>query len=86
MLTQLADGLVIVDAAGTLTYANPAFLALHRHDQQGDGRPPGGHDRGGTIRTDGFAQLEAAALAGQPWLQSLEPDRAAATRAISRSA
>ncbi len=72
VLEQMIDGVVIIDAAGTLTYANPAFLTgagLTPRDAIGQ---PAADVAGALFGARAFALLEEAAVAGRPWLQSLE--------------
>ena len=86
VLKQMVDGVVIIDAAGMLTYANPAFLAgagMTLKDAVGQ---PAADVASRLIGLSGYAQLEQAALAGRPWLQSVEePDADGTTRHLQIS-
>lgn len=71
-LEQTVEGILVADAEGTVTYANPAFLASHVI-ALGDvvGRPAA-TVAGELVGASGVAGLEQAALAATPWLQDID--------------
>ena len=72
VLEQTADGVVIVDVTGDLTYADPAFLAangLALVDLVGQSAASVAER---LVGPDGLAAMQEAAVAGEPWLRAID--------------
>lgn len=85
VLEQIVDGVVIVDPKGIVTYANPAFRATNNLTVDDVVGRPATEIAGDLFGPSSFAHLEEAALAGRPWLQSIDRLGADGTRRLEIS-
>jgi len=72
VVEQIIDGVVIADADGIVTYANPAFLAAYGLALDDVVGRPAATVAGELVGPDGVVALEQAALAAEPWLQEID--------------
>ncbi|HEX9093588.1 MAG TPA: PAS domain-containing protein, partial [Coriobacteriia bacterium] len=72
VVEQIIDGVVIADADGIVTYANPAFLATYGLALDEVLGHSAATVAGQLVGADGVVALEQAALAAEPWLQEID--------------
>ncbi len=72
VVEQIIDGVLIADAEGIVTYANPAFLATNGLTLDEVVGRPAATVAGALVGADDVGALERAALAAEPWLQEFE--------------
>ncbi|MGO9178412.1 MAG: EAL domain-containing protein [Candidatus Limnocylindrales bacterium] len=86
VVEQMIDGVIIADAEGIVTYANPAFLAANGLTLEEVVGRPAATVAGELVGPAAGAALEQAALATEPWLQEIDhtsPDGTARHLALS---
>jgi PAS domain S-box-containing protein len=85
VLEQIVDGVVIINPQGIVTYANPAFRATNNLTVDAVVGHRAAEIAGELFGLDGFGRIEQAALAGRPWLQSIERPGVDGTRQLEVS-